>query len=803
MRVSLSWLRELVDIDLDLDVLVERLDMTGTKVEAVHSAGAALDKVVVGEVLTREQHPNADRLSVSKVDVGGESPLEIVCGADNYAPGDRVPVALVGAELPNGMKIKKSKLRGVVSRGMMCSPIELGLGEDAEGLLILPSDAPVGVDYAEYQGLDDTVLELEITPNRPDCLSVAGVAREVAAVTGKESTWPAQSPEESGQPAAERCVVEIAEAELCPRYTARIIEGVTIGPSPEWLARRVASAGARPINNVVDATNFVMFELGQPLHAFDMDTLGTVGDAVHIIVRRARTGEDVVTLDEQDRQLSEETIVIADPSGPVALAGVMGGLDTEVSDATTTILLESASFDPTRISQTSRTLGLISEASLRMERRVDPEGCAAAVDRASALIAEVAGGTVAPGVVDEYPLPPEELRLQLRVERLNSFLGTDISVEEASSILEHLGLQVTVTGDTLDVVVPSFRPDLVREIDLIEEVVRVWGMDRVESTMPAGPGRIGGLTRAQRWRERLGEALRAAGLSETMTYAFAQPEDVGRLEWPFGDEPHVALMNPMSEEQSVLRWTLAPGLMRSVANNQRRGVEDVHLYEVGNVFGALPGEKLPQEREVLGGVLAGRWERPSWSDPDVELGFFDGKGAIETLMEAARIAGWSLRPAEHGWLQPGRSADVLVDGQVVGWMGEVHPRVLEVYEAEAPVVLFELDLGMLLEAAVDVVTYQEVPRLPAVHLDLAVVVDEGVAADDVLDAVRQTGGGLLESVRVFDVYTGEGIAEGKKSLAFALTYRSHERTLTDDEVHQVHDRVVEAVRSATGGEIRS
>ncbi len=804
MLVSLKWLKELVEVPVPVDELVDRLDLTGTAVEAVRSAGAALDGVVVGLIVAKERHPEADKLWVTTVDVGGDEPLQIVCGAQNFEAGDKVPVALVGATLPNGMTIKKAKLRGVESRGMNCSAAELGIGSDHDGLMILPAEAPVGVPFAEYQGLSDTILELEITPNRPDCLSVTGVAREVGAVFDRPAKTPGSSPAEQGAPISDSVRVEIADPELCPRYTARLIRNVKIGPSPEWLAERVAASGARSISNVVDITNYVMFELGQPLHAFDADLLGKDSSGSIVIgVRHAATGEKLTTLDGMERELTDDTLLITDPTGPVALAGVMGGESTEVHDGTVNILLESACFDPASISRTSRRLGLFSEASSRFEKGVDRAACVAALDRAAALMAELAGGEVAPGVVDAYPAPAAERRLTLRMERLNAIIGSAISAEEAGAILTRLGCSVTGADGVLEVVVPTFRPDLEREIDLIEEVLRIWGMERVESTLPAGRGRVGGLTREQSWRERVGETLRASGLNETMTYSFTDPVDLERLRHEIPeDEVVVELLNPMSAEQSVLRRSLLPGLLRSVSYNQRRGVADVHLYEIGSAFRTAEGRKQPKERTMVAGVLAGSWHRPAWNEPAEQLDFFDGKGVLENLASALGLDRFKVRAAEHPHLQPGRAADVLVGGEVVGWLGEVHPLVLDAYEAEAPVTAFELALAPLVRGAKDVKPYADVPRFPGVELDVALVVAEDVSAERVEQAIRSAGGKLLASVRLFDVYRGEGVGEGRKSLAFELVYRAPDRTLTAEEVDATHERLVRKVCGAVGAELR-
>lgn len=805
MRVSLEWLRELVDVNLDVTALVDLLDMTGTKVEAVHAVGAAVEGVVVGRILTKERHAEAEKLWVTSVDVGSGEPLQIVCGAQNFEAGDIVPVALVGATLPNGLTIKKAKLRGVVSEGMNCSAAELGLGADQSGLLILPVDAPVGMPFFEYHCTADTVLELEITPNRPDCLSIAGVAREVGAVTGASARVPASVPDESGASASGSVSVAIEDSALCPRYTARLIRGVKIAPSPEWLAERVAAAGARPISNVVDVTNYVMFELGQPLHAFDATTIAQADGRAAITVRVARPGERLVTLDGQDRALTGDTLVIADPTGPVALAGVMGGADTEVTDATVDILLESACFSPASVGRTSRRLALISEASQRFERGVDPNGCVAALDRAAQLLAEVSGGTVAPGVVDTYPETIVPASVSMRLSRTNALLGTDLSEPVVTGILARLGLTASRSSDAdvLSVTVPTFRPDLTREADLIEEVVRVHGMDRVASTLPAGRGRIGGLTRQQVLTERIGAALRGAGLNEAITWSFSDPADIGRLEWPLGPgEMPVRLLNPMSADQAVLRVTTLPGMLRAVAHNRNRGVADVHLYEIGSVWFTAEGRKLPKERTVVAGVLAGYWNRPGWNDGPAALDLFDAKGVLDSVIEELGIARFKLRSTDLPWLQPGRSAEVLVGGDVVGWLGEAHPAVLDAYECAGPVAAFEVQLKPLLKAARDVRPFTDLPRFPGVKMDVALVVDDSVSSERAEQTVRSAGGKLLESARLFDVYRGEGVPAGWKSLAYALVYRDPERTLTSEEVEQAHEKLVRKVTGALGGRLR-
>ncbi len=812
MRVSLTWLKELVDITLPVEELCDRLDMTGTKVEAVHTLGAALEGVVVGQVLDKQPHPDADKLSYCSVDVGAAEPLKIVCGATNFVAGDKVPVACVGATLPGGLTIKRAKLRGLESQGMMCSATELEIGGDASGLLILPADAPVGQPFAAYYGLSDTVLELEVTPNRPDCLSMVGVAREVGAVTGASYRIPASAPVEEGVPASDAVSVEIADPGLCPRYTARVIRGVKIGPSPAWLADRVAAAGARPVNNVVDVTNFILFELGQPLHAFDLAAIATRDGVAAITVRAAAAGETIRTLDGQDRTLASDALVIADDERAIALAGVMGGEATEVSEGTVDILLESACFDPASTSRTSRRLGLMSESSIRYERGVDPDLAARASDRAAALIAEVAGGTVAPGIIDVYPGKPDPRHIELRTSRVNALLGTTLTTADIAGLLTPLGLEASGEGETLDIVVPTFRPDLEREIDLIEEAARLFGLENIPSTRPGGRGRVGGRTPAQRFRDSLGQAFRAAGLDEHIGYSFGDSKDLDRLGWELApDEVLVELINPMSEDQAVMRWTLVPSLLRALSHNQRRGIADVHLYEMGTSFVTAEGRKQPKERLMVAGVLAGSWTRPGWNDPAPALDFFDGKGVLEVVFESLGVGRWTVRAAERPWLQAGRTAEVIVGGDVVGWLGEIGANVLDAFDATGPATVFELSVPALVKAASRTArAFTDIPRFPAVTLDLALVVAEDVTADRVTAAMRSAGGSLLESVRLFDVYrdpvsAAEGerrLPAGTKSLAFSLAYRAADRTLSDEDVRPVHEKLVRKVCGAVGAEVR-
>lgn len=832
MKVSLKWLSEYVEIPADLKAFCDRLDLTGTGVEGVEIAGATYDKVVVGQIVEKKAHPDSDHMWVCQVSVGENNlgkdgkpePLQIVCGAQNFNEGDKIPVALVGAEFGD-FKIKKSKLRGVVSNGMNCSEQELGLGSDHDGIMILPADAPVGEPFADYMKLNDKILDLEITPNRPDCLSMKGMAREVGAMYERDFIDPLDDPifnlgeNQDLEPTADSVEVTISDPARCDRYTARVIENVKVGPSPDWLAQRVTAAGARSINNIVDATNYILFLLGQPLHAFDYDKLANKDGKVHIIVRPAEDGEKFTTLDGEERTLTSDMSVIATPTEAVALAGVMGGLDSEVTDETTTILLEAATFSSGHTSRTSRNLGLISEASLRYERGVDDNPIGAFSDASAALIAAVSGGTVRPGIVDVWEQKTEPIMLDFRIPRFNAMMGAEIDRDYIISTLTRLGCAVTVAdeaesaaascaeGELLHVLAPTFRPDLEREIDLYEEVLRLYGMDRIEPTLPGGAGRIGKRTVAEQKIQKINDTLRAAGLNETVTYSFAEPGDLDKLRMDKeGLGMPVELLNPLNAEQSIMRQSIIPGLLHSLAYNQNHGVKNVQLYETGRVFFAAEGKKKPKEKERVAAVLAGAMGDPAWNNTPAAFDFFDGKGIVESLLHElatpkVRFKALSAEEAPH--LQPGRAAQVLSGGTVLGWVGEIHPLAADAFEATAPVVAFELDLDALVKTSQPARDYVDVPLFPAVTMDIALVVDEDVTNEKLMQVMRSAGGKLLSSIQLFDVYRDEErLGAGKKSMAYALEYRSPDKTLTAEEVNKQHERLIKKTCGATGAEVR-
>ena len=819
MRVSYEWLKEMVDVPADPQELVAEFVRTGTEVEAVERMGADLDHVVTGQVVSKEPHPDSDHMWKLAVSVGDKNvgpdgnpcPLQIVCGAQNFEQGDHVVVAMIGAVLPGDFAIKKSKLRGVESYGMCCSTRELGLGEDHAGIIVLPEDAPVGVDFAEYRGLSDTVIDCEMTPNRPDCLSMCGVATEVSAMLDEDTHIELPTIQhEEGPNAADLVDVTIDDPELCPRYTARVVRGAKIGPSPDWLAKRVMAAGARTINNVVDVTNYVMFLTGQPLHAFDLGKLTEVDGKRHIVVRAAREGEVLTTLDGQERTLNPENTVISDGADrAVALAGVMGGLNSEIDETTVDVLLESAAFNSGNISRTSRMLDLMSEASIRFERVVDANGCATVSDIAAALFESCCGATVCPGVVDAYPAPVAAPQISFRPARARLIAGAPIEDDFMAGRLTRLGCTVERTNnESWDVTAPTNRPDLIREIDLIEEVVRLYGEGDIEPTLPAARNHAGGLTTEQQRIRTIGASLRASGLNETSTYCFADPRDLEML--GMSDEGKgvpVKIIRPLVADQSEMRRDLIPGLLRAVAYNKDHGVPNVQLYEIGRVLFGRPNKSLPKEPTYVAGVLSGSWDEDGWNAKHPQLDFFDAKGVVEQLLATLRITKVRYKATDaesYAWLQPGRGAEIIAQNRTIGWVGNIHPNSLERFGIDDEVVAFELSVDALLSLAKKQLPYQDVPTLPGVDVDLAIVVDESVSCEMLMQRISSAGGKLLRDVRLFDVYRDKKrVGEGKKSMAFALTYRADDHTLTSEEVEKAHAKLVAKVTKATGGEVRS
>lgn len=819
MRVSYQWLQQYVDLDgITPEELAERLTFAGIEVEAVERLGQDVEGVVVGYVQEREKHPNADRLSVCRVDAGTGEVLQIVCGAPNVAAGQKVPVALVGARLPGGVKIKKSKLRGVESQGMICSADELGIPErllrkdQTEGILVLPEEAEVGQSVVSFLGLDDVVLELSLTPNRADCLSMIGVAYEVAAILDRPVKLPEVSVTETGRPIQFPVRVEAPDA--CWRYAGRVIRNVRIAPSPQWLQNRLMAAGMRPINNVVDITNYVMLEYGQPLHAFDADRIET-GE---IVVRKARPGERLVTLDDVERELDEEMLLITDGQKPIGLAGVMGGANSEVTDATTTIFLEAAKFAPVSVRRTAQKLGLRSEASLRFEKGVAHQFLLPALERATQLMVELAGGEADAGYVETVAKEEKPVQVKVRLSRINRLLGTELDASTVEDIWRRLGLSYTAWSADRDTVrpddaagigwtvqVPSRRGDLTIEADMAEEVARLYGYDRIPTSMPEGILTPGGLNPEQRLRRQVRHWLVRRGWTEAITYSLTDEASMDEVAPLYGTKHPIALSMPMSEERSRLRTGLLPHLLDVAEYNRNRKTDSLAIFELGKTFHAQtwPLEQLPEERWVLAGLCTGRW-RHHWDGGQEAVDFYFVKGVLEDLFawlglgEAVTFEAWTDVKGFH----PGRTARCRVGDVTLGMVGQLHPTVAERHHLKETYA-FQLDFDALIQLALEQKSvYRPVPTQPAVQRDLAVIVPETVLAAELEAVIREAAGPWLERLSLFDVYRGQPLATTEKSLAFSMLFRHAERTLTDDEVNEVHQRVVAALEERLGARLR-
>lgn len=806
MRVPLRWLSEWVDLPWParetLEAFCERLTVGGLEIEDVIRTGPDLSAFRVGHVLSREPHPDADRLSLCRVDLGGGEAVEVVCGAPNVAAGQRVAVAPAGATLPDGTRIKRSKIRGVVSNGMICSARELGLeGDDGGGILVLAGEPAPGTPLADVLASGEVVLDVAITPNRGDWVSMLGMAREVRAHYGGALRLPPTAPPESSEEVSRFARVAIEDAAGCPRYVARVVRGVRVGPSPAWLQARLEAAGVRSVSNVVDATNLAMLELGQPLHAFDLARVR--GGEVR--VRDARAGERLATLDGQERTLAPGDLVIADAEGILAVAGVMGGRDSEVTGATADVLIESAQFHPSRVRRTARRLGLHTDASYRFERGVDPEGVARAADRAARLLAELAGGSVCRGTLEARgEALPRPGAIALRPEHVNRLLGTALRPREIAELLARV--DVAVEGGVVDGLrcrPPSWRSDLELPEDLIEEVARVHGYDRIEPTLPKGPFLGVDEPPARRLREAARDALRAAGLVELMTFPAVREGDLDALRLP-ADDPRRALVrivNPVQADDAALRPTLVPSLLRAARLNLARQAEGLRLFELGATFVARGAGELPAEAAQAVALWTDARGASLWEPRDVPV-FFRAKGAAESVLAELGYAACFRAASVEPYLHPGASGDLRVGGEAVASVGELHPETAAAFELDAPAALIVLDLAALERAPRAAPRYREISRQPKVRRDLALLLDRGVAAGDVAEAIRKTAGPVLHSLAVFDRYEGRGVPEGKLSLAFRLELQRSDRTLTDAEVGRVVERVVKDLSQRFGGELR-
>jgi phenylalanyl-tRNA synthetase beta chain len=807
MKVTLNWLKQYVDFNWSPEELTERLTMLGLEVEGVQKISGAFDGIVVAQILTRDPVPSSDKLSVCKVN-DGKGERTIICGAQNHKPGDKVPLILPNFALPlkpgdkEPFVIKERKVFGITSQGMMCSPQELGLPDQVDGLLILPADAPVGKPFGEYLGRSggDVIYDLEVTPNRPDLNSVIGIAREIAAVTGNPLRIPEIRSQKSEVRTESLVSVCIEDAELCPRYTARIVKDVKVGPSPDWLRSTLEKVGIRSINNVVDVTNYVMLETGQPLHAFDyhLITKGKDGTST-IVVRHAAAGEKFKTLDNQERTLTKEMLLIADEQKGIALAGIMGGVNTEIKNETRDVLIESAYFSPTNIRRTSKALNLRSESSYRFERGADISICDWASQRAAQLIVETASGQLAEGVVDAQPKPREQKEITLHFAKTKDLLGIGISHSDQVSFLTKLGMTVTEqTAGVCSFKIPTWRVDLKREVDLIEEVGRLYGVDKIPATPPRSAL---GTNAFDPIYDQIGEARRiltSLGLNEAQGQTLISKDEVRSVK----TEEIIALANPLSSDMDVLRPSLLPGLIHSLRHNVSRKNYDAALFEVGRVFKQANGQ--PKEERCIAIALTGQRNPSFWSgdDRDAKFDAYDLKGFLEEFFEQFGLRGLSFSRRIESTMLFLESATISLDKNQIGEVGQLLPALVKKYDLRDAVFLAELNLDLLLARRNPAKSFKSLPQFPGIRRDVAMLVPEATTHEAVLQIVKQTKPVNLEAVELFDVFRGKHVPEGQKSLAYAFTYRSAEKTLTDTEVNAAHVKIVEAFKEQLKATVR-
>ena len=810
MQVSIKWLKDYIDFTETPEQLADKLTMAGIPVENVVDPGEGLEKVVTGRIEKLEPHQNSDHLQICTMNVGLAENIIIVTGAQNVAEGQVVPVAMVGAHLPNGMKISKGKLRGVASNGMLCSAQELKLDleklpeEQKTGIFILPSDTPVGIPAKDVLGLNDVVLEFELTANRADCFSVFGLVREIAAITGNKPHFPEiKVNEDDNTKLNDIFSVEIADPDLCSRFSTRMLKNVKIGPSPEWMQQRLEGAGIRSINNVVDVTNFVMIELGHPMHAYDYDKI----TGKKLIARRAIEGEELHTLDDTSRKAKGEMLVIADSEKAAGLAGIMGGFETEITDTTTTVVLESADFYGPCIRRTARACGLSSEASGRFERGVDSETTIKALDRAAQLLQEMGACTVCEGIVDVYPNPKQANYVTFTPEQINNHLGTNIAKDVMLNIITSVGFDVTKDeNDEITVKVPSWRNDVTCMADISEEIARLHGFDKIKSTLPNGVSMQGTQSAKQTFIDKVKASLSSQGLYETISFALTNEETFNKLNIP-QDSPlrkAVPIMNPLSDEYPLVRTTLLSSIFDNLARNLARKNDDVALFEVGSVFfpKALPVTELPDEVVKIAGAITGRRNAQGWNQTNDMVDFYDAKGIIEELFANLRVTRYTVEAGTHYAMHPGKTALFKKGRDVIATVGEVHPAVLSAYGITKPVYIFELDATTVMKYMAKDLKYKALPKYPATSRDLAMLVEVDVNAADIEKAMTKAAGQNLTQITLFDVYTGKQVEEGKKSLAFSLTFQSNDKTLTDAEIDPAIEKIVAKLQKDFNANLR-
>ncbi len=792
MKVSLNWLKTYIPFDIDASDLAEDLTMAGLEVEALYNRFEYLDGIVTGRVADIQPHPKADKLKICRVDIGTKT-VSVVCGAPNVAIDHKYPCALPGTRLPGGLTVEKTKIRNVDSEGMLCSEAELRLGDDHSGLMKLDSGTSEGTPIGQALGISDIVFEIGLTPNRPDCLSFIGVAREVSALTGKPLNLPETAPPKNSGQINEFTSITIKNPQLCPRYTARLLTDVKVAPSPFWLQDRLLSIGLKPINNIVDITNYIMMETGQPLHAFDFDRL-----AKHrIVVQTANPGDPFTTLDGKEHKLTDDTLMICDAEKPVAVAGVMGGENSEISDSTARVLIESACFNPVSIRKTAKRLGVNSDASHRFERGVDPEGTVYALERAACLMAEVSGATIISGVIDEHPIPSEPQPIELNTSKTNLHLGTALTQAEMQRFLESVGFSVTpLDPENLSVVAPTFRVDVSRPEDLMEEVARLWGYNNIVTTFPKTSTQSRVPERTLSLKEIIKDQMAGFGFAEAINYSFTSKASCDRLRLPAAAERRRMLdvLNPLSEEQAVMRTSLIPGLLEAMGKNLSHQVKNLRLFEVGKIFLSKGQDQLPEEVETLSALWTGLRTPTTWQIQPEACDFYDLKGVVESLLASLYLdnSSFSTLPAEAcHYTRVGHSARIQIGATDIGRIGEVHPQVLETYDLKQTAFIFEINLDRLIPLIPEVKMFSAIPKFPAVSRDVTLILDNFILAGDIVNSIRKLDESLLENVHIFDLYSGDPIPKGKKSISMRLTYRSATETLSDQAVNRIHGHITD------------
>ena len=798
MLISLNWLKQYIDLDgIEISELENALTMIGQEVEKIDVKGENLEKVVTAKIVEKEMHPDSDHLIICKVDNGKEV-LQIVCGAPNHKAGDKVALAQIGARLDEDFVIKKGKIRGVESSGMLCSEEELGLGSDSSGIMILPEDAPIGMPLKEYLGVNDVVFELEITPNRPDCLSHIGIARELGAYYNKEVNYPSTEINgETGEKTEDNIKVEIENSDLSKRYVARIIRNVTVKESPAWLKERVESIGIRSINNIVDASNFVMMEMNQPNHTFDFDKIS----GGKISVRSARENEKLVTLDEEERDLATDDIVISDAEKVVALGGVMGGQNSQITENTKNILLEVAHFNPINIRRTSRRLALISDSSYRFERRVDRSNAINVINRLANLIQEVAGGEILAGAVDIYPEPYARRVATLSFEKLHRFVGKVIPKEEVIRILTKLEVEVKDNGDSLTLTAPTYRDDLENEQDYFEEVIRMYGFDNIENILPRLDINPKATMDTTKLYDKVKVIASQAGLKEVINYSFVPRDAMDKIKFTkVPKENLIDLPRPITEDFATLRPTLIYSLLKNAKDNMNKNVSNIRFFEVSRTF--EKGEELASEETKLAFILAGENDKTLWNAKPVPYDFYDLKGIVQEIFTKLGFKNYQIKRSAATELHPGRSADVFVGRELIGSFGEIHPDVLENFDLNKKAVLVaEFSIDLIKKYIGRKTVYEPLVKFPAVPRDFAFVVKEDVLVGDILKAIEKVDK-KIEKVELFDIYRGVGVLPGMKSVAISVILRDKNKTLEEKEIVEISNKIVNKVKKDFDGILR-